>query len=461
MRRAGGLLAGAVLALAVAPAAGATAAWGPAVTLTGCGDVLEASLDRAGAADVLLAVRDDCAVAGPSRLVRAARPPAGPWSQGAARPGDAWPGAPAGPLAMRDRRSAAVAPDGTTATAWLADGAVRVATRPPDGARSTRRLAGARGVTRGPVVAAGASGDVLVAWARRSAGRSAVVAADRRPGGAWSPPRTIARLAGSPSGLAAAVDAAGRGTVAWEAPAGRIVAAEHRRGAARWSRPAHVGRAGALGVSGLAVDGAGTAVLVTSGTAVRPGVRAFTRAPGGRWSRPRAVTGAGCCVDALAVGPLGDTVMAAEDGTRLARRPAGGRWLSRPVVADQPATWLRVDAAGDMLAISEPIGSSGSEPVLARTLRAPARPVVRALRVARRGGAAPRVRLALSRPGRVLLTLRRGGGPVVAAAMVTPRRRAVTVALPARLRDALGAGRHALTADTGRSARTVALRGAR
>jgi hypothetical protein len=82
-----------------------------------------------------------------------------------------------------------------------------------------------------------------------------------------------------------------------------------------------------------------------------------------------------------------------------------------------------------------------------------------------RGEATPRVCLALSRPGRVLLTVRRGldglDGPVVAATMLTPRRRVATFALPPRLRRALREGRFTLTADTGRSSRTTVFRRAR
>jgi hypothetical protein len=251
----------------------------------------------------------------------------------------------------------------------------------------------------------------------------------------------------------------GRGIVAWEDGRGRILAAEHGRAAPRWTRPARVGMAEDLGVSGLATDGAGSAVLVSGGTDPRPGVRMFVRAPGRSWSRPTTLPRGTCCAVALAVGPLGDVAVSGAYGSRLAGRTVGGRWTTRSLPPDAMDPRVSVNAAGDMLAVVPTLGSIGSMPVIAYTLRAPGRPVVRAVGPRPRVDGAPRVRLALSRPGRVLLTLRRGvDGPVVAATMLSPRRRVATFALPPRLRRALGAGRYALTADTGRSARTTVLR---
>jgi hypothetical protein len=484
------------------PAVPASAArWSPATTLTDCGDVLGAGLDRPGAAEVLLAVRDDCAGADPPGLVWAVHPGTGDWMLGspAALPAEGewsvlvgdhghafgWRRVLDGGIEAATRRdgvwspvqtlaegvvshdvvqpAAAMATDGTAVIAWVADRSIHVATSSRGGPWSDRRVAGARGLSSGFWVSVNDSGDALVTWGRRVAeGGVRISALDRRPNGEWSAPRAVARVGEATAFWKSALDPAGRGIVAWEDGRGRILVAEHGRAAARWARPARVGMGEDLGVSGLATDGAGKAVLVSGGTDPHPGVRMFVRAPGRSWGRPTTLPRAVCCAVALAVGPLGDVAVSGAYGSRLAGRTVGGRWTTRSLPLDAMDPRLSVNAAGDMLAVVPTVGSIGSVPVLAYTLRAPGRPVVRALGVGSRGAPTPRVRLALSRPGRVLLTLRRGlDGPVVAATMLTPRRRVATFALPPRLRRALGAGRFSLTADTGRSSRTTAFRRAR
>lgn len=123
-----------------------------------------------------------------------------------------------------------------------------------------------------PVSAANASGDAVVAWRARKAGRETVQVAFHRAGTtAWSAPVTLGPAVTSVQGVRVAIGSGGRTVVGWRTRNGRTAVARAAVFTSPSSRPRAYLLGGAFDASGavnVAVSGTGTAVVVW--TAVGP-----------------------------------------------------------------------------------------------------------------------------------------------------------------------------------------------
>jgi hypothetical protein len=191
---------------------------------------------------------------------------------------------------------------------------------------------------------------------------------------------------------------------------------------------------------------------------------AIRAAAGGPWRRVAGPPASACCLVGLLVTRMGDVAVAGTtpdfDDLQVFRRAAGARtWARAPLRIDpgyrQQVTEMRSDAAGNLVVAWNWNPSISSKPLDAAAYQAPEPPVLNgALRpgpAAFRPGATVCLRFPLSRPGRVLITLRRPfGRRALAAFTVAGRRGANTVRVPrAALARLLGPGRYIVTAETG------------
>jgi hypothetical protein len=203
-------------------------------------------------------------------------------------------------------------------------------------------------------LAVGPRGDAVAAWIREIAPDGAVaMAAIRRPGGGWQPPREIGPAAKWAARLAVAVDRRGRAAVVWHGPrrggGATLVASRRASGAAVFGAPVVLSpRAAERREPLLVLDRAGRATAIwtdaRSGEAAPRVVAATTGAGRTGWSAPVRLSEAG----RNAV--LGGTAPVAPDGRLLVTwsgepggvharvRSADGRW-GRPdlVVPDGAA----------------------------------------------------------------------------------------------------------------------------
>jgi hypothetical protein len=380
----------------------------------------------------------------------ASRSPAGDWS------------APTAATPPSDLRSAA--------RARVVDGRIVVALRGPDGTYGRGLDVGPAGpetvAGANPAAAVSENGDAVVAWTRRGGpgGRQRLVAATKLAGHAWSAPRVVA----GPDfigGVAAAADLRGL-VVMWgqgrlarrgDPPRQRIYTAEQRLGATAWSaRSLGFGNGSSLA---LAADGAGTVHALWGRSLGRPALMA-RRMQRGVWRRTGAVPGSGSSPAFMKVSPLGD-VFVVDDGFgpdgRVHHRSARGRWSAFPdgnVPAFDAVGGISLDletnAAGDAVLAWSNGESNSRMPLRAAYYEAPARPVLTAFS-ARRAGRRVVLDASLSGPGRVLVQVRRAGGPrILDGFIATARGGRTTIAVPARVRALLGKpGRYELRADTG------------
>lgn len=118
----------------------------------------------------------------------------------------------------------AVGSDGGAIAAWqqrYADGrtAIVAAARPPGDGFASGEVLSAPGAVLAPRVAAGASGEAVVAWPQDdpAAGYPRVVAVVRDPAGAWEEPRTLSEFApgAAATAPAVAIGATGGATAVW------------------------------------------------------------------------------------------------------------------------------------------------------------------------------------------------------------------------------------------------------
>lgn len=208
-----------------------------------------------------------------------------------------------------------------------------------------------RSARGGAAVAVNARGEGLVAWATLAdpSGRYRVFVAWRRPGGAWSAPKQLGRkfrMGEGETGLRAALDDAGRGTVTWTSR-GRITAAV---GVVfgKWAAPRTYG----TGSATVVAAGSRTVVAWVEG---RQRVIRIATMGAFRLSPPRTVlvAPAGIAIADVypAVGPDGTAVVAYTPqrirpgtGTTVRRaaitRSPAGAW-SRPVTLSPPAPAVR------------------------------------------------------------------------------------------------------------------------
>jgi hypothetical protein len=459
-------LAAAVLAVAASPAV-AGSSWSSPHALSNCGAAPRGTLARDGTATVVYFVTADCGTEGSSvSRVRTSREVGRSWSAplpAALSPEDVGPQPAGSPTA----RTAA----GELLTAWASAGAVRVAAfRPATGWRPASPIAERQDLRGEPTVAVGDSGDAVVSWAREVSRGAVVEAATRSPDGRWSAPAVISGRPGSITAPVVTVDVTGRATATWRNVAGTgrnpfvsVLTASRQRGAAGWTAPERLARAPGIGPVHAGVDGAGTVVLAWwrgDGT-----ILTRARSAGGPWGPVRPVDGSYGPVADMAIGSLGDIVLSSGttgSGARftLLTRAPGAEWQGEAVDSSLSAGAVLVNGAGDALAFAEADESNTSRQRFVVTHDARLdHPAIRELRVlgAGRPASSMRIRLALSAPGRVLLTLGGSSGrTTLAAAVVRGGPTPADLRLPARLVEAMSRpGAYRLTADTG--ARDAAL----
>jgi hypothetical protein len=362
---------------------------------------------------------------------------------------------------------AALAASGRAIVAWRQAGRrIRAAGLAPDGTlEAPRDLGSAPQLRGGPYAAVNDAGDAVVAWVRSVRGRGRVLLVSvRRAGGDWSGPAALSGAPKAIGGVAVGVDVRGTALILWsqgglqsEPSTRRIAVAERPLGAPAWGAPTtlHHGYGGSVA---LEVDGEGGALAVW-GPAFQAQLQTAARPPGGAWRRTGPVPGSRCCVDALAVSPLGDAFLVSSAGRvfseRVWRRPAGSaRWRLAPEgVIGLPADrlLLSVNPAGDAAVGWHAGQGHTSMPVWAAAFEAPPRAALRSLRVRMAPDGRPRIALDVSAAGRVLLSVRRaGGGRVVDAAVVRVAAGRTTLALPPRLqRSLMRPGRYVVRADSG------------
>lgn len=349
---------------------------------------------------------------------------------------------------------AALADSGRAVVAASAGRRVVVVERRIDGAW-TPPLELSRGSNLGELlVAVNDAGDAIVTWSRGILGRTRLESRRRRAPLRWTP-RTIVAPRPAASIARLAIDQTGRGLMALNAagpgrgPAGAV----SPPGNPRWSRQ-DLSRPGEeLFPVGLAVDGAGRAVAIW----VRPGGRLIRTgyAVGSGWRRTGAFhltpgSANGVAVG-LAVGPLGEVVMIAEEGQAppvVHRRDPFGRW-SRPVGIGARATGgpfiaplVSVNAAGDAVAAGEAEAGQHEVSGYASADVGPRRAVLlQTLRLRPRTvetGSVPRIDLRVRSRGTILLTVHRGDQVrSLAGAIIRARAGRQVVPWPAALRAAI------------------------
>jgi hypothetical protein len=447
---------------AASPALGA-GGWSEPFPLSNCGYEPTATLSRDGTARVVYGVVADCGTEGQAtELLRQTHTIVGGW--GSPFPVNETDLPPDGPAPKGS--PTAVSTAGEKVVVWADGGAVMAVVASEDGAWSpVITLAKGRLLRSQPIPAINDAGDIAVAWVRGGTHGQSVEAAARIPAGRWSAARPISASGDPASVPAVALDPTGRATVAWITSRSSarganhtVFASDHLRGGAHWRGPVKLARAPRISGPLIGVDGAGTSLLAWS-----RGDRLFalSREPGRAWPRPRPVAETEAAPTRMAVGPLGDVVIAsgAAGNLRLTTRTPDGRWRSDMVDPNADPRAVMVNGAGDMLALSAGFPSNAQDPRYAYTREAAEdRPVITFFRVLRPRGpaSAMRVRVTLSRPGRLLLTVTGAGGRVpLGAATVSVAKRTATIALPPRIRAAIARrGAYRLTADTG--ARRVA-----
>jgi hypothetical protein len=322
----------AVLVLAVAPAARATA-WTQPVTIGGLDGTADVAVDADGTATV---------AAGGTLPRLAQRAPRGLFGE----PVGVAPLSPGPP----DAADVAAAGHGALAAAWQ-DGYGRIVAvaRDPGGMVSApQQLSPADGKgVNGPQVAVGADGGTLVAWlgVLEHAGRGLVYAAYRPPGGTFGVARALTRTPATypPS---VAMSAAGRAVITWRRMRRtEAVSVEH----GRFGRVSVVGRPLLDGRPVVAVAGDGAAVIAWSEQRPVDPMRrtvATWRTADGRFATPRVLRAtpahwtAGLPV--VAAGTGGDTAVAWTEGhgpfgqVVAVRGPSGQRQTVRPLGPHKP-----------------------------------------------------------------------------------------------------------------------------
>jgi hypothetical protein len=436
------------------PPAAVGAGWDPsAQELAEYATVRAAGIDRDGTARLLYASHDPSDEESPLSYRRVDRPHGGSWP-----PSTAWSPPFPEPVRILD------GPEGVQLASGLG---------PIGAAGPLARIALSPGEDP-PDMAINDAGDAVVAWVRRDGtglGRL-LEATTHRAGRGWSAPARLSGRKSRISGFAVAIDPQGTAIAIWSEggqPLGgkrqnplrgqRIRVAERAVGARSWTLAEELVR-GEIGSPYIGVDGAGTALAAWDLNPVVTSVRPH----GGRWRRAGAVPATSCCIERLAVSPLGDAFLVGADAAGRAegvwRRAAGAGGWERAPEAVAPSVSnalfpyrLAVNAAGDALLTWDDFRSNSSAPIGAAVYEAAPRPEIQSFRALRAGvPAADRLRfvLELSSGGRVLVTVRRPGEVRPRAAfMVTAGARRVRARIPPRALAALDRGRYVVEADTG------------
>jgi hypothetical protein len=272
---------------------------------------------------------------------------AGPHGIEAARttPAGAWKPLPTIPHTSRETRAPEIATDaaGRATVVWRQPGpahaTIDVATRTPGGSWSApKRLSRPGGVAYSPHVAVDPDGAAAVVWRRYDGERSIVQAATRTARGRWSAAANLSAKGENAVAPDVAIDPAGEAVAVWHRFDGahQIVQVSVRPPHGGWSRPVDLSAKGRNGEQPqVALTPAGEAVVTWArfdGRVER--IQAVTRSPGGHWSSPRNLSGAGGSSHEPKLAIDGEGVArvvweaTVRDGVAVeeASRPAGGGW---------------------------------------------------------------------------------------------------------------------------------------
>ena len=252
-----------------------------------------------------------------------------------------------------------VGSDGTTTAVWYRyDGAkyrVQASTRARGGIWSAPiTLSEAGQDADGPQVAVGSDGTTTVVWRRYDGSNYRVQASSREPGGTWTAPANLSDAGWSASVPQIAVGPDGTSTAVWsrtDVITNRIQASTRAPGGA-WTSPVYISDASQSDRNAdqpqveVGPDGTTTAVWRRfDGTDFR--IQSSTRAPGGAWNLPAAVSEAGHDAEGprLSVGADGTTAVVWHriDYTPPDPGPGGGggtyRYLIRASTRAPDGTW--------------------------------------------------------------------------------------------------------------------------
>lgn len=228
----------------------------------------------------------------------------------------------------------AVAPTGAAVAVWRrGDGdksIVQAAVRDLSGRWSAAVDLSAKGENAvAPAVAIGPDGEAVAVWHRFDGGHQIIQAATHRPGGSWSRPVDLSARGRNAEEPQVAISPGGEAVAVWERFDGRIdrIQAATRAPGGRWSRPRNLSSRGrSAHEPSLAVDAEGGARVVwMAGERRGPGVDEASRPAAGNWSAPvRIAPGHGRHREAtIAAGPRGEAVaLWAGDGIVAAFHPA-------------------------------------------------------------------------------------------------------------------------------------------
>jgi hypothetical protein len=354
---------------------------------------------------------------------------------------------------------------GEALVAWQSGGKVGVATRTPDGVWSAavtldRDAQPNAGATMD--AALNHAGDALVVWRHRQRGPNALRSAQRVASGVWSMPRAFGGRQGY-EGTTLALDETGDAVVAWHLVHRRVGKSTSRRSlwvaqkrwrSARWSPSQRLQSGAQLLDFGLGVDAVGNAVAISSrpegiGHAPPP-LRAWHRSPTGPWvaqAPPRNVTG---YID-LIVNRFGRAVavVGCDDIKVSVAHLPGGSWLPAQTLQAEGygcgAHVPQINDAGDAVVTWGELVGNTANPVHASALDGPATAETTSLARSGRG-----IIVGVSRPGRLLVSLRRPTARHLAAAFFVEAAAGTrSIALPTTAEGVCLSGRYVATVETG------------
>jgi hypothetical protein len=355
-------------------------------------------------------------------------------------------------LAMNDAGEALVA--------WQSGGRVGVATRAPDGVWSAAVTLDRDAQPNAAATMDAAlndAGDALVVWRHRQRGPNALRSAQRVASGLWSMPRAFGGRQGY-GGTTLALDETGDVVVAWHLVRRRVGESTSRRSlwvaqkrwrSARWSPPQRLQSGVELLDFGLGVDAVGNAVAISSPGIGHP-MRAWHRRPTGPWvaqAPPRHATG---YIDLIGnrFGRAVAVVGCDDIKVSVAHLP-GGSW--RPVQTLQAAGYgcgahvPQINDAGDTVVTWGELQGNTANPVHASVLDGPATAETTSLTASGR-----RIAVGVSRPGRLLVSLRRPTARHLAVAFFVGAPAGTrSITLPTTAGGAALVGRYVATVETG------------
>jgi hypothetical protein len=215
-----------------------------------------------------------------------------------------------------------------------------------------------------PRIASDGSGNVIAVWREVAGNTSAIGAAFRPAGGAWSSPRRISEPAAATESPRLAMDALGNAVAVWQRSTGHdsVVQAAVRPAGGDWSDPQNLSGPGEVAFNADVAIRASRATAVWMALGDRhTAIETSSRAIDGAWGPAETISGAigNASSPVVKVDDAGEAVAAWRwsDGAFLvvqaAARSGGGAWSAPEVLsgpgrsASQPL--LAMDADGDAL----------------------------------------------------------------------------------------------------------------